>query len=160
MCTVWQVGNMLGIYLWNCHHGQDNKHFSSTSLSSNFILLVYNLLLTLVAQLAKNLPAVWETWVRSLGWEDPLEKGTTTHGLQNSPVFWPGEFHGLYSPWSRTWLSDFYFISFQPSFASLSQPSGGNLSYLLSVTMDAFTFSQILCIVYTLFLSDLFHSAR
>ena len=30
---------------------------------------------SLVAQLAKNLPAVWETWVRSLGWEDPLEKG-------------------------------------------------------------------------------------
>ena len=30
---------------------------------------------SLVAQLAKNLPAVWETWVRSLRWEDPLEKG-------------------------------------------------------------------------------------
>ena len=28
-----------------------------------------------VAQLVKNLPAVWETWVGSLGWEDPLEKG-------------------------------------------------------------------------------------
>ena len=27
----------------------------------------------------KNLPAVPETWVRSLGWEDPLEKGTATH---------------------------------------------------------------------------------
>ena len=30
---------------------------------------------SLVAQLIKNLPAVWEPWVRSLGWEDPLEKG-------------------------------------------------------------------------------------
>ena len=30
---------------------------------------------SLVAQLVKNLPAVQETWVRSLGWEDPLEKG-------------------------------------------------------------------------------------
>ena len=30
---------------------------------------------SLVAQLVKNLPAVWETWVRSLGWEDPLVKG-------------------------------------------------------------------------------------
>ena len=29
---------------------------------------------SLVAQLLKNLPAMWETWVRSLGWEDPLEK--------------------------------------------------------------------------------------
>ena len=29
---------------------------------------------SLVAQLVKNLPAMWETWVQSLGWEDPLEK--------------------------------------------------------------------------------------
>ena len=34
---------------------------------------------SLVAQLVKNLPAMRETWVRSLGWEDPLEKGTATH---------------------------------------------------------------------------------
>ena len=30
-------------------------------------------------QIVKNLPAMWETWVRSLGWEDPLEKGMATH---------------------------------------------------------------------------------
>ena len=35
-----------------------------------------------------------ETLVRFLGQEDPLEKGTVT-----SPVFWPGEFHGLHSQW-------------------------------------------------------------
>ena len=34
---------------------------------------------SLVAQLVKNPPAIWETWVQSLGWEDPLEKGKTTH---------------------------------------------------------------------------------
>ena len=33
----------------------------------------------LVIQLVKNLPAVQETWVPSLGWEDPLEKDTATH---------------------------------------------------------------------------------
>ena len=33
----------------------------------------------LVAQTVKNLPAMWETWVRSLGWEDPLEEGMATH---------------------------------------------------------------------------------
>ena len=33
----------------------------------------------LVAQLVKNLPAMWETWVQSVGWEDPLEKGQATH---------------------------------------------------------------------------------
>ena len=49
---------------------------------------------SLVAQLVKNPPAIWETWVQSLGWENSLEKGTVTHS-----IFWPGEFHGLYSPW-------------------------------------------------------------
>ena len=34
---------------------------------------------SLVAQLVKNPPAVQETWVQSLGWEDPLEKGKATH---------------------------------------------------------------------------------
>ena len=32
-----------------------------------------------VAQLVKNLPAMWKTWLQSLGWEDPLEKGKTIH---------------------------------------------------------------------------------
>ena len=32
--------------------------------------------------------------VRCLGWEDPLEKGKATHS-----IFWPGESHGLCSPW-------------------------------------------------------------
>ena len=32
-----------------------------------------------MTQMVKNLPAMWETWVRSLGWEDPLEKGMATH---------------------------------------------------------------------------------
>ena len=34
---------------------------------------------SLVAQLVKNLPAMWETWVQSLGWEDPVEKGKAKH---------------------------------------------------------------------------------
>ena len=48
----------------------------------------------LVAQLLKSLPAMWETWVRSLGWDDPLEKGKAAH---SSILAW--RFHGLYSPW-------------------------------------------------------------
>ena len=51
---------------------------------------------SLVAQLVKNSPAMWGTWVLFLGWEDPLEKERLP-----TPVFWPGEFHGLYSPWGR-----------------------------------------------------------
>ena len=46
-----------------------------------------------VAQLVKNPPALQETWVRPLSWEDPLGKGTATH----SSIL-PGELHGLYSP--------------------------------------------------------------
>ena len=32
-----------------------------------------------MAQMVKNPPAIWKTWVQSLGWEDPLEKGMATH---------------------------------------------------------------------------------
>ena len=49
---------------------------------------------SLVSQLVKNLPAMWETWVWSLGWEDSLEKGMSTH----SSIL-PGEVHGLYDTW-------------------------------------------------------------
>ena len=49
-----------------------------------------------MAHLIKTLPAMWETRVRSLGWEDPLEKGTATY----SSIL-AGEFHGLYSPEGR-----------------------------------------------------------
>ena len=49
---------------------------------------------SLVAQLVKNPPAMWETWVWSLGWEDPLEKGTATH---SSVLAWkiPCTVHGV-----------------------------------------------------------------
>ena len=49
---------------------------------------------SLVAQLINDPPAMQEAWVRSLGWEDSLEKGMAS-------VFWPGEFLGLYSPWGH-----------------------------------------------------------
>ena len=51
-----------------------------------------------MAQSVKNPSAMRETWVRSLGCEDPLEKG-------KAPVFWPGELHGLYRPCSRQKIS-------------------------------------------------------
>ena len=61
---------------------------------------------SVVSQLVKNLPEMRKTWVWSLGWEDPLEKGKATH----SNIL-PGEFHGLYSTWgckewdTTEWLS-------------------------------------------------------
>ena len=41
--------------------------------------LIINYLASLVAQKLKRLPAMQETWVRTLGWEDPLEKEMATH---------------------------------------------------------------------------------
>ena len=61
----------------------------------------------LVAQLVKNPPAMRETWVQPLGWENPWRMEHLP-----TPVFLPGEFHGLYSPWvTEGWtrLSDFHF---------------------------------------------------
>ena len=43
------------------------------------LLAILRITTSLVVQLVKNPPAMRETWVRSLGWEDPLEKGKATH---------------------------------------------------------------------------------
>ena len=60
-----------------------------------------------VVQLVKNLPAMWETWARSLGWEDSLEEGMATH---SSILAWRipmdrGAWRAtIYDPWGRTEL--------------------------------------------------------
>ena len=46
---------------------------------------IYFINYTLMSKTVKNLPAMQETWVRSLGWEDPLEKGVATH---SSVIAW------------------------------------------------------------------------
>ena len=61
------------------------------------------------AQLVKNPPAVWETWVPSLGWEDPLEKGMATDsGILAWRIPWTEEPGGLQCMGlqSQTQLSD------------------------------------------------------
>ena len=50
----------------------------------------------LVAQLVKNIPTMWETWVLSLGGKILWRRERLP-----TPVFWPGEFYGLYSPWGH-----------------------------------------------------------
>ena len=61
------------------------KQFYSLVLVLNFpdsnilLLIIVNNRTSLVARLVKNPPAMWETWVRSLDWEDILEKGKATH---------------------------------------------------------------------------------
>ena len=70
---------------------------------------------SLVAQLVKNPPAMRETWVRFLGWEDPLEKGKAPHSSMLA-----GEFHGLYSPWDRKKSDTTELLSLH--FTSLAHP--------------------------------------
>ena len=58
----------------------------------------------LVAQLVKNLPAMRDTWVQSLGWEDPLEKGTLEKGMatHSSILVWriPWTIYGVAKSWT------------------------------------------------------------
>ena len=78
-----------------------------------------------MAQLVKNLPAVWETWVRKIPWR---------REQLHTPVFWPGEFHGVCIihgvAKSGTWLSNFHFTfypdPFLASFLQLSSHISGN----------------------------------
>ena len=61
---------------------------------------------SLVAQLVKDLSAMWETWVQSLGWEDPL-KGKATHSSNSGPEkSMDCIVHGVTKSW--TWLRDFH----------------------------------------------------
>ena len=55
------------------------KSFNSSALRFLYSPTLTSIQASLVAQLVKNLPAMWEIWIPSLGWEDHLEKGTATH---------------------------------------------------------------------------------
>ena len=61
---------------------------------------------SLVAQMV-NLPAMWETWVQSLGWEDPLEEGMATHSstlawrIPMDRGAWQAVVHGVAKSWIR-----------------------------------------------------------
>ena len=65
---------------------------------------------SLMAQLVKNPPAIWESWVQSLSWEDHLEEGTVTNSsilawrIPMDRGAWRATIYGVSK--SRTWLSD------------------------------------------------------
>ena len=70
--------------------------------------LLWPIKASLVAQIVKNLPAMWETWVQSLGQEDPLEKGMATHSsILAWKIPWTRSLVG-FNPWGHkeTRLSD------------------------------------------------------
>ena len=75
-----------------------SPRFSSSGFYSD-IFYYFNFIFgfaPLVAQLVKNPPAVWETWVDSWVGKIPWRRERPP-----TPVFWPGELHGPYSPWGR-----------------------------------------------------------
>ena len=62
-----------------CNAGDLNSIPGSSTLEKGLGYPLQYSWASLVAQVVKNLPAMQETWVRSLGWEDPLEEGKATH---------------------------------------------------------------------------------
>ena len=80
-----------------------------------FIVYIINIYInidwaSLVTQMVKNPPAMWETWAQSLGWEDPLEEGMATHSsilawrIPMDRGAWWATVHGVTK--SQTQLSD------------------------------------------------------
>ena len=72
------------MFFWLVKHFQFVKNFISFDIFISLSFIYFLVIITinwasLVAQFVKNLPAVQETWLWSLGWEDPLEKGKATH---------------------------------------------------------------------------------
>ena len=68
---------------------------------------IYTVWASLVAQLIKNLPAIWKTWFRSLGWEDPLGGGHSSalhYSCLENPMdrgVWQATVHGVAKSWTR-----------------------------------------------------------
>ena len=87
-----------------------------TALGPRFLLhkieIISSSRASLVTQMVKNLPAMWETWVWFLGWEDPLEEGMATHsnilawGIPKVRGAWRATVHGGHKELDMTeWLS-------------------------------------------------------
>ena len=85
---------------------------------------------SVVAQLVKNLPAMRGTWVWSLGWEDPLQKGKATHSS-----FWPREFHGQSMGLQRVGR-DFHFCSRTVSSSVLTSFLRTALGFILKTSFQ------------------------
>ena len=77
-------GSLVGCHLWSCTESDTTEATEQQQ--------------QLVAQTVKNLPAMQETWVQSLDWEDPLEKGMATYsGILAWRIPWTEEPGGLQS---------------------------------------------------------------
>ena len=84
------------------HHTEMPQMLKHPLLFDHFMSLLTTLWASLVAQLVKNSPAMQETWVRSLGREDPLEKKMATHSsILIWRILWTDESGGLQSMGSQ-----------------------------------------------------------
>ena len=78
---------------------------------------------SLVAQMIKNLLAMWESWVRSLGWEDPLEEGKDTHcSILAWGIPWQRSLAG-YIPWGHKELNTIEWLTLSPLYRSVNWAS-------------------------------------
>ena len=84
----------LQVVLRDCSRGSQERSTCKILGKEEFRAVNCWLRASLVAQLGKNPPEMQETWVWSLGWEDSWRRERLP-----TPIFWPGEFHGLYIPW-------------------------------------------------------------
>ena len=89
--SAWNAGDPSSILGWGRSPGEGIGYPFQYSWAS------------LVAQPVKNLPGVWETWVQSLGWEDPLKKRKVTHSSHLYTI------QSMGVTKSQTQLSDFHF---------------------------------------------------
>ena len=94
-----------------------------------------NMWASLVAQMVKNLPAMKETWVQSLGWKDPLEEGMVTHSsivawrIPMDRGAWQAVVHGVAKSWIQ--LDNKYTQLRYPKFSvaiSINYPKCGGLN--------------------------------
>ena len=114
------------------------KSFSDASNRTSLILSV-----SMMAQMVKNLPAVQETQVWFLGWEDPLEKRVATHSsILAWRILWTEEFGGLPSMGSQTvrhdWVTNTFLFPWTLYFIKT------DISYYLILWLYIYIYFQIL----------------
>ena len=102
-------------------------YYTSTVSTCPFVICILNKWTSLVAQMVKLLPTMWETWVQSLGQEDPLEKETATHSsILAWKIPWMEEPGGLQSMGSQRvghdWVTSLFSLCISAEFVGYIQP--------------------------------------
>ena len=114
-CRGWSLYPWLGNWSW---HGQKGgggrskqtflrRRHTDGQKAHEKMLNITNYWASLVAQIVKNLPAMQETWVQSLGWEDLLKEGMATHSsilawrIPTNRRAWQATAHGVAMSWTK-----------------------------------------------------------